>query len=135
MPKLSPLFVSNLVVIRRAHEEMAANIVRSILVRIVNRAKANAMGGFKGGAFTTGGWRKISYRFSKINGEYVGDVGHPDRHFGDWEFGHYNVYTRHWERHQWLYPAMLEELHFMGRVSQDVIDEVMRRYSALTRVL
>lgn len=126
------LFFSQLAQMVTAHEQIAHNLVRATLVKIVNKAKANARGGFKTGAFETGGWQKITYRMGKDGDRIWGAVGHPDMHFAYWEFGHYNIYTRRFERSPWLYPAMVATLQEEGRTAQEAVDEVTRMYATRT---
>lgn len=89
------------------HKLIATQAIRAATIVVWRRAKMNARGGFKGGAWVTGGWNQIGWAV-EAGVRPRGQVGAPQEHFAYWEFGHYNIFTRGFERNRWLSRAFIE---------------------------
>lgn len=104
MPKNFVKFVSHATKVAEAHRRIGLNAVKAAAQVVVNQAKMNARGGFKSGDFVTTGWNTINYEV--IDGPPIrANVGSPLKHFMWWELGHHNIFTRGYERYEWLKPA------------------------------
>lgn len=104
------LFTTSIHLLARAHQEIARSALEASLQVITARARLNAQMGFRSGLWVTDGWKRIGYSIKASGQGFEGEVGSPDPHFAYWELGHYNIYTRNYERFEWLRPAVTETL-------------------------
>lgn len=102
-------FFSNLGPMLRAHEAIGRAAVGGAAQAVVNQAKKNLRGGFKSGDFVTGRLQNSVDRvISKRGLTPHAQVGTVVTYGAFWEFGHHNVFTRKYERKEWLRPAFVE---------------------------
>lgn len=94
---------------RRLQAAQIAGVVAMQQV-VVNAVKRALRGGYTTGDFVTGlSLNSVSRDTPReVNGEIVGRVGTPLAYNAYWELGHYNVFTRRYERVEKWRPAMEE---------------------------
>ena len=98
-------FVSRLGPTIALHKSIGVNAVIAAALVVQNEAKKNARGGFKSGKFVTTGWNLITHVVLPGRNPRA-QIGSTLDHFAFWELGHHNTWTRKYERHEWLRPAM-----------------------------
>lgn len=86
-------------------DRVARNALLAAATVVQNRAKRNVRGGFKSGDFVTGNlMNKIAIH---VNTKHmVAHIGTTVDYGAFWELGHHNVFTRKYEREEWLRPAL-----------------------------
>lgn len=97
------VFVTHLPRVIRFHNRAARNMLLAAATVVQNQAKRNVRGGFKSGDFVTG------TLINKIDVEVEDDhaeIGTEVDYGAFWEVGHNNIFTRKYEREEWLRPAM-----------------------------
>lgn len=112
--------------LRDAHQGALA----ATALHAANQGRREARGGFKSGAFVTRGWQSITYAL--LPG--VARVGSTEKHFAYWQMGHHNVFTRRWERNEWLTRALTQNRGELERQAANAVGQVARRYALPTAI-
>ncbi len=117
-------FGSRLAATRAVHVKVAKAALEGAALAVRNQAKRNVRGGFKSGAFVTGRlFNDISHVITGSGDEMEAQVGTVIDYAAFWELGHHNVFTRQYERVQWLKPAFRQttdlQATFAGRLASN----------------
>ena len=132
-------FVSYEIPVMEGHRVMAKRAIREAGKIVHKAAIANAEAGMKSGNFVGMSPRRVSEYgvhdtlHENIHMEEREDsdgfsvyIGTPVPHGSFWETGHYNLFTRSYERNQWLTRALFEN---MSRVRAALLKSVKKTTS------
>lgn len=125
-------FLSNILATQRTMEEAGVQMLRAACLAVQNQAKRETRGGFKSGRFVTRGWQSITHTIER-GPPPVGYVGSTELHFMFWELGHYNLFTRQFERNRWLTRAMMVAQPAMQQQATAALRQVVTRAAHLFR--
>lgn len=120
-------FVSYFGNVERFMHEQAVAAVTAVAIEVTNQCKLVSRGGFKSGRFVTRGWQGIRYQVNVMTA--TARVGHHEKHWAFWEFGHHNIFTRQYERFQWLTMGFERAEPMLDDVAQRAVRQVAVRYS------
>lgn len=119
---------SNVRLLRKVQIEVARAALVAATQVVVNQAKMNARGGFKGGRYVTQGWTSITFELIEDGFNMRTRVGSTLKHFMWWELGHHNAFTGRYERSEWLLPAVTTGRTLQQMAAKKAAKQVAHRY-------